>query len=323
MKYYIFKRMLALIWMLLGITLLVFLLLQLAPGDFLTPVKAQRDIQPEMIARLEAEFGLDRPWYEQYFLWLKNVLHLNFGYSWTYKTPVLELILQRAGATLILSICSLTVAWVLAVVLGLLSAMHQGSWLDRLTSFLAYASFSMPEFFLALLAVWVAAKTGWFPVGGRTSIDYDFLAPAAKLLDLAHHLILPVAVMSLGSVAGMMRVMRANVLDVIRADYITTARAKGLSESVILFCHVLRSAINPLLSVVGFAISGLLSGSLIVENVMNYPGLGRLIYEAFTKEDQFVVLGSVVLGSALLVIGNLISDLLLAWSDPRIRYENS
>lgn len=321
MKSYILKRLFSLIWMLLGITFLVFLLLQLAPGDFLTPIKAQRDIQPEMIERLEKEFGLNLPFWKQYLLWLKNVVQLNFGYSWTYKTPVIDLVLQRAGATLILSICSLAVAWVAAVILGLLSAMYHGSWLDRITSFFAYASFSMPEFFLAILAVWLAAKTGWFPVGGRTSIDYDFLSPVAKILDLGHHLILPVAVMSLGSVAGMMRIMRASVLDVIRADYITTARAKGVSEPRILFCHLLRSAINPLLSVVGFAISGLLSGSLIVENVLNYPGLGRLIYEAFIKEDQFVVLGSVVLGSTLLVVGNLISDLLLAWADPRIRYE--
>ncbi|MFH1067052.1 MAG: ABC transporter permease [bacterium] len=321
MKMFVLKRLFALVWLLLGITLLVFILMQLAPGDFLTPIKAQRDIRPELIEKLEQEFGLNKPWYEQYARWLTHVARLDFGYSWTYKVPVFELIAQRATATFILSLTSLIFSWVLAVVLGVLAAMYKDSWFDRLSAFLAYAALSLPEFFLALVAVWFAAVTGLFPVGGRTAIDHDFLPPLLRLLDYAKHLILPTLVLGVGGVAGMMRIMRANFLDAIRADYVTTARAKGLPEGVVMFRHVFRNAINPMLSSIGFAISGLLSGSLLVENVMNYPGLGRLIYEAFIREDQFVVLGSVVIGSVMLVLGNLVSDLALAWSDPRIRYE--
>ncbi|MFZ5807115.1 MAG: ABC transporter permease [Verrucomicrobiota bacterium] len=323
LKTYILKRLLALVGLLLGITLLVFVLLQLAPGDFLTPIKAQRDIQPELIEKLEKEFGLHLPWYQQYFLWLKNIIFdFNFGYSWTYKVPVFELIAQRAMATFVLALCSLAFAWTLGIVLGILAAVYQDSWWDRLSALLAYAALSLPEFFLALLAIWFAAKTGWFPVGGRTSIDHDFLPPFLQAWDYMWHLILPTLVLGIGGVAGMMRLMRANFLDAIRAEYVTTARAKGLTERVVMFHHVFRNAINPMLTMLGFAIAGLLSGSLLVENVMNYPGLGRLIYEAFIREDQFVVLGSVMLGSALLVFGNLIADILLAWSDPRIRYES-
>jgi peptide/nickel transport system permease protein len=321
MTRYIIKRLFAMMGLLLGISLLVFLLLQLSPGDFLTPIRAQRDITPELINKLEMEFGLKDPWYIQYFRWLARVGHLDFGYSWTYKVPVFDLILERAPATIVLSLCSLIVAWSIAVPLGVLAAIYKDSWFDRISSILAYASLSIPEFFLALLAVWLAAVTGWFPTGGRTSIDHEFLPPLMQFLDYAYHLVLPTLVLSIGGVAGMMRIMRASMLDVIRAEYVTTARAKGLPEGIVMVRHVFRNAINPLLSLLGFAISGLLSGSLLVENVMNYPGLGRLTYEAFLREDQFVVLGTVVLSSVLLVVGNLIADLLLAWSDPRIRYE--
>jgi peptide/nickel transport system permease protein len=209
---------------------------------------------------------------------------------------------------------------ILAIPLAVLAAARPGGWIDRITSAAAYFALAIPEFFLALLAVWMAARTGWFPIGGLTSLDHDFLSPSSQLLDIAYHLILPTLVLGLGGVAGTLRVLRANVLDVLQAEYVTAARAKGLPEKIVLFRHVLRNALNPLLSTVGYAFAGLLSGSLLVENVMNYPGLGRLVYEAFIREDQFVVLGSVVVGCSLLIIGNLLSDLALAWSDPRVRY---
>ena len=320
MTAFILRRLGTLVPMLLAVTLLVFALMSLAPGAFLTPVKAQRDINPALIAELQKSFGLDRPWYEQYFRWLGNVIRLDFGYSWTYKVPVAELIAQRAPATILLSLCSLLLAWSLAIPLAVLAAARPGGWIDKITSGAAYFALAIPEFFLALLAVWFAAQTGWFPIGGLTSLDHDFLPFGSRILDIGWHLILPTLVLGLGGVAGTLRVLRANVLDVLRAEYVTAARAKGLPEKVVLFRHVLRNALNPLLSTVGYAFAGLLSGSLLVENVMNYPGLGRLVYEAFIREDQFVVLGSVMVGCTLLVIGNLISDLALAWSDPRVRY---
>ncbi len=318
---FLIRRFLALIPLLLGISLLVFLLMYLAPGDFLSEARASRDIQEERIAQMEKDFGLDQPWYVQYGLWLKNMGTLNFGESWSYKIPVLDLIKQRVPATVTLALSSLLFAWCLAVPLGILAAIYKDSIFDRLSALLAYAALSIPEFFLALIAVYFAAVTGWFPTGGRSAIDHEFLPFFAQIGDLAYHLILPTIVLGIGSVASMMRIMRANFLDYLRAEFVTTARAKGVPEGWVMFKHVLRNAINPLLTALGFAFSGLLSGALLVENVMNYPGLGQLIFNAFLRQDQYVVMAAVVIGCVMLVTGNLIADLLLAWSDPRIRLE--
>ncbi|VVM07648.1 Dipeptide transport system permease protein DppB [Methylacidimicrobium cyclopophantes] len=319
MVLFVLRRLLFLIPLLLGVTLLVFFLMSLTPGNFLTPIKAQRDISPEFLAALEKSFGLDRPWYTRYLLWLRNVLHGDFGYSWTYKVAVVDLLWQRVPATLLLNLTSFAFAWAVAIPLGVLAAVHRNSWWDRLTTLFAYASLSIPEFFLALLAVYFAARTGWFPLGGLMSIEHEFFSPIGKILDIAHHLVLPTLVLGLGGVATLMRILRANFLDVIRAEYVTAARAKGLPEHVVIWRHVFRNAVNPLLSTLGYVVAGLLSGSLLVENVMSYPGLGQLIYSAFIRQDQFVVLASVVLSCILLVLGNLFSDILLAWIDPRVR----
>jgi len=302
--------------------MLVFLLMSLAPGDFLTPIQAQRDVSPEHIDKMIREFGLDKPWYEQYGLWLKNIVFLNYGYSWSYKVPVTDLLAQRMPASILLSLCALFFAWGVAIPLGVLAAIYKDSVFDRVSSILAYAALSIPEFFLALLAIYFAARTGWFPIGGLTSIDYDFMGTGEKILDIAHHLALPTLVLGIGGIASIMRIMRANFLDVIRSEFVNTARAKGLAEGVVMFKHVLRNAINPLISAFGLSFSGLLSGALIIEIVMNYPGIGQLVYDAFLKEDQFVVMGAIVMSCVMLVAGNLLADLLLAWSDPRIRIES-
>ena len=317
----IIRRFLTLIPLLLGITMLVFILMSLAPGDFLTPVKAQRDVPAELIEAIEQEFGLDRPWYVQYAKWLGNVLQGNLGYSWVYKLPVTDLIGQRLMATFLLSLCALVFSWSIAIPLGVLSAIYKDSVFDKAASALAYAALSIPEFFLALLFVFVAAQTGWFPLGGATSIEYDYLSVAGKIMDRIHHLILPTLALGIGSIASIMRIMRASFLDAIQSGYVTTGRAKGLSEFTVMFKHALRNAINPLISSFGFAFAGLLGGALMVEIVLQYPGLGQLMYQSILREDQFVVLASVMMGCSMLVIGNLLADILLAWSDPRIRLE--
>ena len=317
----IIRRLLTLIPLLLGITLLVFILMSLAPGDFLTPVKAQRDVPAELIESIEQEFGLNRPWYVQYFKWLGNVLRGNLGYSWVYKLPVIDLIGQRILATFLLSLCALVVAWGIAIPLGVLAAVYKDSVFDKAASTLAYAALSVPEFFLALLFVFLASRTGWFPLGGATSIDYDYLSATGKIIDRIHHLVLPTLALGIGSIASIMRIMRASFLDAIQSDYVRTGRAKGLRECTILFKHALRNAINPLISSFGFAFAGLLSGALMVEIVLQYPGLGQLMFQSILREDQFVVLASVMMGCSMLVAGNLLADILLAWSDPRIRLE--
>jgi peptide/nickel transport system permease protein len=233
--------------------------------------------------------------------------------------PVVDLIGQRMFATFLLSVSALLVAWGIAIPLGVLAAMYKDSIFDRISGFLAYAALSLPEFFLALLFMFFAAQSGWFPMGGATSIEYEFLGSGGKIIDRIHHLILPALALGIGSVASIMRILRANFLDAMRADYVKTARAKGLREFPVMFKHALRNAINPLVSAFGFAFSGLLSGALIVEIVLQYPGLGQLMYQSILREDQFVVLASVMLGCTMLVLGNLLADLLLGWSDPRIR----
>ncbi|CAA6678117.1 MULTISPECIES: ABC transporter permease [unclassified Lentimonas] len=318
---FIIRRLLTLIPLLLGITMLVFILMSLAPGDFLTPVKAQRDVPIELIQAIEIEFGLDQPWYVQYVKWLGNVFEGNLGHSWAYKLPVSDLIGQRLFATFLLSVCAFVFSWGIAIPLGVLAAIYKDSIFDRISAGLAYAALSVPEFFLALLLVFFAAQTGWFPMGGATSIEYEYMGFFEKIADRGHHLILPTLALGIGSIASIMRIMRANFLDTIRAGFVTTARAKGLSEFVVMFKHALRNAINPLVSAFGFAFSGLLSGALMVEIVLQYPGLGQLMYQSILREDQFVVLASVMMGCTMLVLGNLLADILLAWSDPRIRLE--
>lgn len=315
--------MFSLIPLLLGVSLIVFVLMALAPGDVLDSARAQQDIPEEYIEQMEKSFGLDQPWYVRYALWLKNVVQLDFGYSWTYRIPVVDLLASRLPATILLSACAILFSWCIAIPLGVLAAIYKDSIFDRISSVLAYAALSIPEFFLALFAVFFAAVSGWFPTGGLTSPGHEFMSPVGQVLDIAKHMVLPTIVLGIGSIASVMRILRANYLDVIRANYVCTARAKGVPEGRVLFLHVLRNAINPLISAFGFAFSSLLSGALMVEIVMGYPGIGQLTYDAFLKQDQFVVLASVTMSCTMLVIGNLLADVLLAKNDPRIRLEGS
>jgi peptide/nickel transport system permease protein len=320
MKDVILKRLITLPFLLLGISLMVFVLMSFTPGSFLDNLKMQRDITPELIEAQKAQFGLDKPWWQQYFIWLKNVMMFNWGESYKYRLPVTQLIAMHLPATLLLSLSSTIFALAFAIPLGVLAAVYKDSIFDRVSALLAFIALSIPEFFLALLGLYVVAQTGWLPTGGLTSIEHEFLSRGGKVIDVAYHLVLPTLVLGLSGVAGMMRIMRANFLDVIRSEFVVTARAKGLSESVIMFKHVLRNAINPLLSSMGFIFASLLSGSVLVENILIFPGLGRLTYEAFMSKDQFVVMASIMMGSTMLILGNLVSDLLLAWSDPRMRH---
>jgi peptide/nickel transport system permease protein len=210
------------------------------------------------------------------------------------------------------------IAWGVAIPLGIWAAVKKDSWVDRGCSLIAFVGLSVPDVLLSLLALWFAASTGWFPVGGAQSPVYDLLSPPQQFLDRAHHLILPALVLA-ADMAGIMRQMRSNLLDTLRAEYVTAARARGLGEGWVIYKHALRNAINPLLTIFGYSLAALLSGAFIVENIMAWPGLGRLTIEAFVSKDSYLVVDCVVMATALLVIGNFIADILLAWSDPRIR----
>ena len=320
---FLLRRLLSAIPLLFGISVLVFMLLAVAPGDFLDVARSQPDIPAEYIQQMKERFALGEPWYVRYATWLGNALQGDLGRSWIYKVPVTDLLWQRIPATLLLSALSILFALSVAIPLGVLAAVYKDSLFDRISSLIAYAALSIPEFFLALLAVMFAARTGWFPTGGLTSVEHEFLPFWARIGDYAHHLVLPTIVLGMGSVANYMRIMRANFLDYVREDFVTTARAKGVPEGRVMFVHVLRVAINPLVSASGFILATLLSGSILVENVMNYPGLGQLIFQALMRQDQFVVVAAVLMGCIMLMAGNLVADLLLAWFDPRIRLEKN
>ncbi|HZV34842.1 MAG TPA: ABC transporter permease [Verrucomicrobiae bacterium] len=316
---YIVKRLLHLIPILLGVSLLTFLLMSLTPGDYYTQLAQNPQISPEMLAKLRASEHLDQPWYVRYGYWLKDALHGDLGYSLAYKIPASQLIVSRLWNTFLLSLGATILAWCVAVPLGIWAAVKKDSWVDRLCSLIAFVGLSVPDVLLALLALMFAASTGLFPVGGAQSTLYDLMSPGEKIWDRLHHLILPVIVLGVGDLAGIMRQMRGNLLDTLRAEFVTSARAKGVREGWVIYKHAVRNAINPLLTIFGYSLAGLLSGAFIVENIMAWPGLGRLTMEALFTQDYRLVVDSVVMASVLLVAGNFVADLLLAWSDPRIR----
>jgi peptide/nickel transport system permease protein len=318
---FVLKRLLHMIPLLLGVSLLTFLLMAMSPGNYFTALQQNPQISPDTIKQLQSQFHLDKPWYVQYLFWLKNVVSGNFGYSMAYKIPATSLILSRLWNTFTLSFVALVIAWVIAIPLGVIAAVKRDSWIDRGSSLIAFIGLSISEIVLALLALWFAAATGWFPIGGAQSPIHDLMTPLQQLRDYSYHLILPALVLAASDIAGIMRQMRSNLLDTLRTEYITAARARGLGEGWVVYKHALRNAINPLLTIFGYSLAALLSGAFIVENIMAWPGLGRLTMEAFFAKDSYLVVDCVVMATALLVVGNFIADLLLAWSDPRIRLD--
>lgn len=319
MTRFILKRLLAMIPLLIGISFLCFAVLQLSPGDYVQSLTSGEQFSEGLRHQITHEFGLDKPWPIQYLLWLGNALRLNFGTSLATRQPVAGMLWERMGNTLILSICSFTLAWGLAIPLGILSAVKRNSWVDRACSLFAFSGISVPGFFLALIAMLFAQRTGLFPVGRMHSPDYDDLTGPQRILDLIHHLVLPTLVLGVAGCASIMRQMRGSLLDTLRENYITAARARGLSERKVVLKHAVRNAINPLITLFGFSLAGLLSGAALVENVMAWPGLGRLILESVQSKDIYMVMGAFTMGASMLMLGNLFSDVLLAITDPRIR----
>jgi peptide/nickel transport system permease protein len=322
MKTYVLRRFLQMIPLLFGISALTFILLQLAPGDFLNQMAENPAISPATIEAMRRNFGLDRPWYVQYGLYLRNILlHFDFGQSFSRHQPVFRVISEGLGNTLMLAGAAAIVTWGLALPLGIWAAVRQYSWVDKTLSLIAFVWLSVPEILSGLLLLMLAARTGWFPVGGMRSIDYDELSAMGKASDLLWHLALPAFVVGLVPLASRMRQMRGNLLDVLRLDYVTTARSKGLDEGVVIYKHALRNALNPMITLFGYTLGALVSGSFVAEIIFSWPGLGRLTLDAILTQDQYLVMGSVLMASVVLILGNLIADLLLAVADPRISYD--
>jgi len=319
MRRYIFFRFLQFIPLLLGMTFISFVIIQMAPGDYFTQMQMNPEVSPQTIENLRRTFGLDRPVVIQYFYWLKSLLHLNLGVSFSYHIPVSFLIKQKLKNTLSLSIFSIFLTWLIAIPLGIFAAIKQGRWQEKFLSFLAYLGISVPAFLIAMLLVFFAARTAILPVGGTTSVFYIGATGWEKFMDYLKHLLLPGLTLTLAGIGGLYRLMKNNFLEVLGAPYILTAYAKGLPPSKVYLKHTLRNAINPMITIFGYTLSSVLSGAALVEIITGWPGMGRLILDAVLSQDLYLVMASLLIGGFLLIVGNLIADILIAFADPRVR----
>lgn len=313
------------VWMLLvlwGITIVSFIVIHLAPGS---PTDLQTTLNPlageAARERLEALYGINRPLYVQYFDWLSRVVQLDFGNSMSSDArPVMEKIAERLPLTVGMNVVSLVLTLLIAVPVGVISAWKQGSLFDKVMTVLVFLGFAMPGFWLALLLMlYMGLDHQWLPISGLVSLDYASLSPFGKILDLARHLVLPITVITVGSVAGMSRFMRSSMLEVLRQDFILTAKAKGLPARVIIFRHALRNALLPVITLLGLSVPGLIGGSVIIETIFALPGLGQLFYTAVMARDYPLIMGNLVLGAVLTLLGNILADIGYGLADPRIR----
>jgi peptide/nickel transport system permease protein len=321
MTSYIVRRVLIAAGMLLVASAMAYGIMKLAPGDYFARLTQDTRVSQEYIRQQRAKYRLDSPVYIQYAAWLRNFLRGDLGYSFEYKRPVSELIGERLLNTLLLNVVSIVLTWLVAIPLGVYAAVRQYSRADKLLSSIAFMGMSLPGFFLALLFLYLfSGVLGWLPAGGLKSLDYDQFSAWGKLADLAAHLAIPVVVLVIGALAGLQRIMRGNMLDILRQQYIVTARAKGLPENRVIYKHALRNAINPLVTIFGYEFAALFSGAALLEIITSYPGLGFLLFNAVRAKDEFLVMGGFMMGAVMLLIGNLLADVLLAVVDPRISY---
>jgi peptide/nickel transport system permease protein len=319
---YIVKRVLFMIPLLFGITVICFTVMHLAPGS---PTDLQTQMNPrasvEMKERLRAMYDLDKPLHEQYVRWVGKLAVLDLGISFsTDRRPVADKILERLPITILLNVLSLIMILVIAIPLGVLSAVRQDSLFDRVAGVIVFVGFAVPTFWLALLLmILFGVHLGWLPISGIRSLNAEYLPPGMAFWDLIRHLILPVLLAAFGGLAGLSRYMRANMLEVIRQDYILTARAKGLSERAVIYRHALRNALLPVITILGLSVPGLIGGSVIFETIFAIPGMGQLFYMAVMARDYPVVMGILFIGAVLTLLGNLLADVSYALADPRIR----
>jgi len=315
---YITKRILQVIPLLILVSLISFFIVRLSPIDPLAELRLNPSISKETLQKEVERLNLNKPIYIQYFSWAKSFIKGDLGYTSAGEKVSVKL-KERIPNTLLLTTIVIFLTWMAGIPLGILAAIKKESAFDRFLTILSSIGMAIPSFFFAILMLIFAVKTGWLPVGGLTSYNFNELSILGKVIDLSKHLVLPVTVLFAISLSGLQRQMRANMLEVMDSDYVKFARAKGLSEFKVIFKHALRNAINPMITLLGFEFAGLLSGAALTEYVFQYPGLGRLILEAVMKSDINLVMASLMMGTIMLILGNLIADILLMLTDPRTR----
>ncbi len=319
---YVARRLLAIPPLLLATSFLTHCLLAAAPGDYFSRLEDNPAISAEYLAALRAQANVDGGLLARYWAWLTHAVQGDFGHSFHFDLEVFTLIGERLGNTLLLSSSALVLAWGLALPLGVLAGVKQGTWIDKAVGFISFMGLSVPRVFFALLMVMFAASTGWFPTGGmRDPIDWDDFTPWEQWVDVAHHTVLPALVVGTTQMARYMRQMRAEMVETLGKDFVRTARAKGLAPWEVVWKHAFGNAINPLITLFGYSLAALLTGAFLVEVVFGWPGLATLTVDAVFSQDEPVVMGSVVMATVMLVLGNLAADLLLGLVDPRISLE--
>jgi peptide/nickel transport system permease protein len=319
---YVLRRIFLMIPTLFIVSALCFVVIQLQPGSFTDRYLEDPRMSPETVARLEQQLGLDRPGWEQYSRWLWGmVTRGDFGFSFFANRPVAGLIGEQITWTVIITTMTMAVSWLLAVPLGILTALKRNSATDAIASIIGYIGLAIPNFLVALLLVALVLALGGRQVGGLFSPEYIGEPwTLGKVLSFLNHMWIPILAIGTSGIAVIMRQMRANLLDVLYADYVRTARAKGLRERVVINRHAVRNAINPLISLAGLSLPELINGTIIVSIVLNLPATGRLLYDSLLAQDQYVAMTLLLMTSLMLMVGNLLADIALAWMDPRIRY---
>jgi peptide/nickel transport system permease protein len=316
MSAYLTKRISYMLIILLAASLLIFSLYALTPGDF---ISNNIKLSPERKAELREIYGLNKPVLERYGVWMKNVFHGDFGFSLAQQKPVLTLFNEYIWNSFLLAIVSTFLTWFIAVIIGVISAYKQYSWFDTLVMVLIFAAMSLPSFFIGLFLIKICAVDfKWLPPGGMLTTGSNATG-WPYIREVISHMTLPVVVMTLLGVGSLTRYFRSNMIDVIKQDYIRTARAKGLKESKVLFRHALRNALLPAITLVGFELPALFGGSLIIEKIFNWPGIGQLYLQSFGLRDYPLLMGFTMMLAILTVIGTLLSDVLYHIADPRVR----
>ena len=321
MAFFLFKKFRQILITFFGITLLTFGIIHLAPGD---PTDLQTTMNPRVSAqakeKLKRLYGLDRPLSVQYVDWLRRFLTLDLGHSFVDGESVSKKILGRLPITITINILSLLLIMILAFPIGVLSAAKQYSWFDKGTTLFVYIGFAMPHFWLALLLMLLfGVYWGWLPLSGFQSLSVGQMSFGERLIDWGRHLILPVLTASFSGLAGYSRYLRSEMLEVVRQDYIRTARAKGLTEKTVIFKHALRNALLPVITIMGLELPALIGGSVIIETIFAIPGMGQLSFQSVLARDYPVIMGVTMFGAVLTLIGNFLADLGYAWINPRVR----
>ena len=320
---YALRRLILAIPLLIGITFVSFLVIHLAPGEPVENQVGESSTQSDakLRERLREIYGLDKPLHVQYWSWLTRLVRLDFGRSFSPDArPVLQKIGERLPITLLLNIIELAIIVALAIPIGVLSATRQYSTFDKITTIFVFVGFATPDFWLALmLMILFGVQLGWLPISGLRSPSWEYLAFWTQQWDFIAHLTLPILVATFGGLAGFSRYMRQSMLEVVRQDYIQSARAKGLSEGAVIGKHALRNALLPIVTVLGLSLPGLIGGSVIVESIFAIPGMGQLMVQAVFERDYPVIMGNLVIVATLTLVANLIADLTYSLVDPRIR----